>query len=130
MRPPRSSFSCRWASASSFPGSSPSAFPRPARLEPTSRGQRMSTTPDEASSPAHGSGRSDLMLLGILSVLAGLVDVIGFLRLGHVFTAHITGNLVVMADEIANGGPPHVAQVLSIPVFVIAVVIAYVLVIQ
>ena len=90
----------------------------------------MSTHPDEASSPAHGSGRSDLMLLGILSVLAGLVDVIGFLRLGHVFTAHITGNLVVMADEIANGGPPHVAQVLSIPVFVIAVVIAYVLVIQ
>ena len=90
----------------------------------------MSTNPDEASASAHGSGRSDLVLLGILSVLAGLVDVIGFLRLGHVFTAHITGNLVVMADEIANGGPPHVAQLLSIPVFVIAVVVAYLLVLR
>src|SRR6516225_5150558 len=87
----------------------------------------MSTNPEEASSPRPGSGRDDLLLLAILSVLAGLVDVIGFLRLGHVFTAHITGNLVVMADEFANGGPPHVAQLLSIPVFAAAVVVAFAL---
>jgi len=90
----------------------------------------MSTKPEEASSPRPGSGRDDLLLLAILSVLAGLVDVIGFLRLGHVFTAHITGNLVVMADEVANGGPPHVAQLLSIPVFIVAVAFAYALVLQ
>src|SRR5215510_8542888 len=89
----------------------------------------MATKPEEASSPG-GSGRDDLVLLAILSVLAGLVDVIGFLRLGHVFTAHITGNLVVMADEVANGGPPHVAQLLSIPVFIVAVAFAYALVLQ
>lgn len=63
-------------------------------------------------------------------MVAGLTDVIGFLRVGHVFTAHITGNLVVMADEIANGGPPHVAQLLSIPVFVVAVALAHLLVLQ
>ena len=90
----------------------------------------MSTTPEGASAPAPGAGRDDLLLLGLLSVLAGLVDVIGFLRLGHVFTAHITGNLVVMADEVANGGPLHVPQLLSIPVFAITVAVAYVLVLQ
>src|SRR5215468_4740388 len=107
-----------------------SAFSRPARLEPTLKGQNMSTTPEGASAPAPGAGRDDLLLLGLLSVLAGLVDVIGFLRLGHVFTAHITGNLVVMADEVANGGPLHVPQLLSIPVFAITVAVAYVLVLQ
>src|SRR6516164_4781540 len=107
-----------------------SAFSRPQRLGPTLKGQSMSAKSEQPSSPAPGSARDDLVLLGLLSVLAGLVDVIGFLRLGHVFTAHITGNLVVMADEIANGGPPHVAQLLSIPVFVVAVGLAYALVLQ
>src|SRR5262249_61736856 len=90
----------------------------------------MTTRTEESPSPAGVSAQPDLLLLGILSVVAGLTDVIGFLRVGHVFTAHITGNLVVMADEIANGGPPHVAQLLSIPVFVIAVALAHLLVLQ
>ena len=90
----------------------------------------MTTRTEESPSPAGVSAQPDLVLLGLLSVVAGLTDVIGFLRVGHVFTAHITGNLVVMADEIANGGPPHVAQLLSIPVFVIAVALAHLLVLQ
>jgi uncharacterized membrane protein YoaK (UPF0700 family) len=56
----------------------------------------------------------------LLSVIAGMVDVIGFLRLG-LFTAHITGNLVVIAALLVRGGPPNMAQVLSVPVFVLAV---------
>jgi uncharacterized membrane protein YoaK (UPF0700 family) len=56
----------------------------------------------------------------LLSVIAGMVDVIGFLRLG-LFTAHITGNLVVIAALLVRGGPSNMAQVLSVPVFVIAV---------
>src|SRR5262249_39626436 len=43
------------------------------------------------------------------------------------FTAHITGNLVVMADQLVNGGPPHLAQLLSIPVFGLTVAVAYLL---
>jgi uncharacterized membrane protein YoaK (UPF0700 family) len=53
-------------------------------------------------------------------MIAGMVDVIGFLSLG-LFTAHITGNLVVIAALLVRGGPPNMAQVLSVPVFVIAV---------
>jgi len=56
----------------------------------------------------------------LLSVIAGMVDVIGFLSLG-LFTAHVTGNLVVMAALLVRGGPPNMVQVLSVPVFVIAV---------
>lgn len=56
----------------------------------------------------------------LLSVIAGMVDVIGFLRLG-LFTAHVTGNLVVIAALVVRGGPPHMALILAVPVFIIAV---------
>jgi uncharacterized membrane protein YoaK (UPF0700 family) len=64
--------------------------------------------------------RFEQRLPPLLSVIAGMVDVIGFLSLG-LFTAHITGNLVVIAALLVRGGPPNMAQVLSVPVFVIAV---------
>ena len=56
----------------------------------------------------------------MLSGVAGMVDVIGFLTLG-LFTAHVTGNLVVIAALLVRGGPPNIAQVLAIPVFMAAV---------
>ena len=80
---------------------------------------------EERSIAATSQPRHELTLLLLLSTLAGIVDVTGFLRLDHVFTAHITGNLVVLADQIVNGGPPHVPQLLAIPVFAAAVVLAY-----
>jgi uncharacterized membrane protein YoaK (UPF0700 family) len=79
----------------------------------------------EQSSARTSRPRQELTLLLLLSTLAGIVDVTGFLRLDHVFTAHITGNLVILADQIVNGGPPHVPQLLAIPVFAAAVVLAY-----
>jgi uncharacterized membrane protein YoaK (UPF0700 family) len=48
------------------------------------------------------------------------VDVIGFLSL-KLFTAHITGNLVVIAALLVRGGPPRMAQILAVPVFIVAV---------
>jgi uncharacterized membrane protein YoaK (UPF0700 family) len=57
----------------------------------------------------------------LLSVIAGMVDVIGFLSLGKLFTAHVTGNLVVIAALLVRGGPPNMAQVLAVPVFIVAV---------
>jgi uncharacterized membrane protein YoaK (UPF0700 family) len=58
----------------------------------------------------------------LLSVIAGMVDLTGFFTLGHVFTAHITGNLVVAAAAAVQGGPFNWAQVLAIPVFMLALV--------
>src|SRR5882724_11647038 len=64
--------------------------------------------------------RFEKRLPPLLSVIAGMVDVIGFLNLGLI-AAHVTGNLAVIAALLVRGGPPHLAQVLAVPVFVIAV---------
>ena len=64
-----------------------------------------------------GSVRFEKWLPALLSTIAGMVDVIGFLTLG-LFTAHITGNLVVIAALLVRGGPPNLALVIAIPVFV------------
>jgi len=40
----------------------------------------------------------------LLSTVAGMVDVMGFLSLGKLFTAHVTGNLVVIAALLVRGG--------------------------
>jgi uncharacterized membrane protein YoaK (UPF0700 family) len=52
--------------------------------------------------------------------VAGTSDVIGFLSF-KLFTAHVTGNLVVIAALLVRGGPPNVNQILAVPVFVLAV---------
>jgi len=56
----------------------------------------------------------------MLSTLAGLVDVIGYLNLG-IFTAHVTGNLVVIAAVPVRRGALNISQVLAVPVFAAAV---------
>jgi uncharacterized membrane protein YoaK (UPF0700 family) len=55
-----------------------------------------------------------------LSIIAGSVDAIGFLGLGGLFTAHVTGNLVILDAHLASGGNAPVAPMLSVPVFVTA----------
>src|SRR5262249_46828033 len=66
------------------------------------------------------AARLETRLPILLSVIAGMVDVSGFFSLG-VFTAHVTGNLVVIAALLVRGGPPKIAQVLTVPVFIVAV---------
>jgi uncharacterized membrane protein YoaK (UPF0700 family) len=62
---------------------------------------------------------STKLLIFVLSVVAGSVDVIGFLGLGAVFIAHITGNLVVLTARTAAGEHASAAHLLSVPVFII-----------
>jgi uncharacterized membrane protein YoaK (UPF0700 family) len=69
---------------------------------------------------AVGLSRLEARLPPLLSVIAGMVDVMGFFTLGHIFAAHITGNLVVAAAAAVHGGPFNLAQVLAIPVFMLA----------
>jgi len=57
----------------------------------------------------------------LLSVIAGMVDLIGFFTLGNIFTAHVTGNLVLAMGAAVRGGPLNVGQALAIPVFMLAV---------
>ena len=69
--------------------------------------------------------RSDLARLQerippLLSVVAGMVDVISFISF-KLFTAHVTGNLVVIAALLVRGGPPNIPQILAVPVFILAV---------
>ncbi|NGY75569.1 DUF1275 domain-containing protein [Bacillus megaterium] len=42
------------------------------------------------------------IILLVLCVTAGIVDVIGYLSLGHIFTANMTGNIVLLGLAIGN----------------------------
>jgi uncharacterized membrane protein YoaK (UPF0700 family) len=61
----------------------------------------------------------------LLSVIAGMVDLTGFFMLGNIFTAHITGNLVVASAVAVRGGPLNPAQLLAIPVFIVALALVW-----
>jgi len=71
--------------------------------------------------------RFEKWLPTLLSVIAGMVDLTGFLNLGNLFTAHITGNLVVVAALVVRGAQMNPAQVLAIPVFMLAVAAVWLL---
>lgn len=66
--------------------------------------------------------RLERWLPALLSVIAGMADLIGFFTLGNIFTAHLTGNLVLATAALVRHAPVELAQVLAIPVFMLAVV--------
>jgi uncharacterized membrane protein YoaK (UPF0700 family) len=75
--------------------------------------QRSADSADDAAELS----RLEARLPPLLSVVAGMVDFTGFFTLGHIFTAHVTGNIVLAA---VDGGSFHWAQLLAIPVFMLA----------
>jgi uncharacterized membrane protein YoaK (UPF0700 family) len=64
--------------------------------------------------------RGGWVLPAVLSVTAGALDVIGFLALGGLFTAHITGNVVIVAAHYVTSGHSQVGMLLAVPVFIAA----------
>jgi len=74
-----------------------------------------------ASDEASALSRLEDRISPLLSVIAGMVDLTGFFTLGNIFTAHVTGNLVVLAALAVRGGPVNWALVIAIPVFILAV---------
>lgn len=70
--------------------------------------------------PSDQLARWETWLPPVLSAVAGMVDVISFVGL-KLFTAHVTGNLVVIAALLVRGGPPNIPQLLAVPVFILAV---------
>jgi uncharacterized membrane protein YoaK (UPF0700 family) len=59
----------------------------------------------------------------VLSVIAGSTDTIGFLGLNGLFTAHITGNIVVLAARVVAGNPTIISYILSVPVFMLVLLL-------
>jgi uncharacterized membrane protein YoaK (UPF0700 family) len=59
----------------------------------------------------------------VLSLIAGSTDTIGFLSLNGLFTAHITGNLVVLAAHVINGDPAILSYLLAVPVFMLVLLL-------
>jgi uncharacterized membrane protein YoaK (UPF0700 family) len=85
------------------------------------------SAPDQHSLiPSVDSSPGLKLLPAVLSIVAGSVDTIGLLGLG-LFTAHITGNLVVLAARVVSGDPARLAEMLSVPAFVIVLCLTRVL---
>jgi uncharacterized membrane protein YoaK (UPF0700 family) len=73
------------------------------------------------------SSRTVQSLLFVLSVIAGCTDVIGFLGLNGLFTAHITGNLVLLAAHLVAGDRAEISRMLAVPIFIVVVSLTTVL---
>jgi len=63
----------------------------------------------------------------LLAAVAGSLDVVGLIGLG-LFTAHITGNLALLIAHVVGGGAARLAPMLSVPVFIAALVLTRTLV--
>ena len=77
--------------------------------------ERESTAAAAARSVRHPLSRALLTL----TITTGVVDAVSYLGLGHVFTANMTGNVVLLGFGIAGtGGLPVVAPLVSLIAFV------------
>ena len=59
----------------------------------------------------------------VLGLIAGSVNIIGFLGLNGLFTAHVTGNFAILAAHVVVGRDASLALMLSVPIFVAALVL-------
>jgi uncharacterized membrane protein YoaK (UPF0700 family) len=57
----------------------------------------------------------------LLAFTAGFVDTAGFIALFGLFTAHVTGNFVLIGASLADFHPGVLAKLLALPVFIAAV---------
>ena len=64
----------------------------------------------------------------LLAFIGGYVDTFSFVVLAGLFTAHVTGNFVLIGAAVAGHGDVGVlAKLLALPVFVLAVAVAHAL---
>ena len=75
---------------------------------------------DQLALEQHPQPVFDWLFVAVLSITAGAVDVIGFLALGGLFTAHITGNIVILVTHYTTGGFSRIGPMVAVPVFVAA----------
>ncbi len=59
-------------------------------------------------------------MMVVLTVLTGVVDAVSYLKLGHVFVANMTGNVVFLGFALAGaGGLSAVASILALAAFLL-----------
>jgi uncharacterized membrane protein YoaK (UPF0700 family) len=76
----------------------------------------------------HEDASSILTLNTTLGFLAGFVDALGYIALFGLFTAHISGNLVLLGAELAEPGHHFpILKLLVFPAFMVGVAIAKVI---
>lgn len=74
------------------------------------------TQPPDLATPAPGPATGCT-----LAFVAGYVDVVGFISLFGLFTAHVTGNFIMIGVDIAGNAAGLLAKLLALPAFVLAV---------
>jgi uncharacterized membrane protein YoaK (UPF0700 family) len=79
----------------------------------------MSTTAAAVDSKA--TAWNDLTIGTLMAGTAGFVDTCGFVALFGLFTAHVTGNFVLIGATLASPRPGILAKLLAFPEFVIVV---------
>src|SRR5262249_15723409 len=86
------------------------ALSRRARVPDLRRGERGPEDAERAAPPAAmNEERPLLVALLALTFVTGIVDAVSYLGLGHVFTANMTGNVVLLGFAVAG------ASGLSVP---------------
>ncbi|MFD0277403.1 YoaK family protein [Kitasatospora sp. NPDC127111] len=80
----------------------------------------------DATTPIAGDGRRTLPpALVALTVVSGFLDAVSYLGLGHVFTANMTGNVVVIGfAAVGTSGFSVVGSLLSLAAFLAGAVLA------
>ena len=73
----------------------------------------------------HSSPAASVVSAAILGFTAGFVDTTGFIALFGLFTAHVTGNFVLIGVSIAEHHPGILAKLLALPVFVLVVAVTH-----
>lgn len=63
-----------------------------------------------------------VLLATLLAAVAGWVDALGFFALAGVFTAHLTGNLVLISEEVLKGSGELIPKLLVFPAFAVGVI--------
>jgi uncharacterized membrane protein YoaK (UPF0700 family) len=70
--------------------------------------------------PAEPVGRV-VFATATLSFVGGFVDVVGFIAPFGLFTAHVTGNFIMLGLEMVHATKLAIAKLLAVPIFIVMV---------
>ena len=88
------------------------------------------TSASRAATPPPSSFANPHMTAALLAFTAGFVDTCGFIALFGLFTAHVTGNFVLIGAALAGHHAGIIGKLLAFPVFILAVALTHLFVIH